>query len=381
MKSAFLIGPQTIELRDVPAHAVPADGLLLEVRACGICGSDLRRWREGPPAGVAHLVQGHELAGVVVEAGPQSLRFKPGDRLAVAPDIHCGGCWYCRRSRFNLCISLTLLGITPGLNGGFADYVALDGNVLRNGIVHRLPDGLGFHAGGLAETLSSVLASHHQCQTTLGETVVVMGAGPIGCLHIVIARARGAAVIVAEPNPIRRQGAERFSPLAIIDVTQADVVAEVKRLTGGLGADVVICANPVASTQTQAVEIARRGGRIVLFGGLPKASPLVSLNANRIQYGEQQVIGAFSYHPSFHEEAVRTLERRVVQPEDFVTHTRPLSQVAEAFRIAASGEALKVMVEPDRFPDAAALDHITAAHLENQLSGQPGSGNPAPPAR
>lgn len=347
MKSAFLVGPKTIELREIPDPAAPADGLVLKVEACGVCGSDLRRWQEGPPPGVAHLVQGHELAGVVMGVGPQVSQFRVGDRLAVAPDIHCGTCYYCRRGLFNLCPGLKLLGITPGLYGGFADQVMLTGELLRNGIVHRMPDGLSFHEGGLAETISSVLAAHHKCRTSLGETVVVMGAGPIGCLHIVIARARGARVIVAEPNPIRRQGAERFSPAAIIDVTQQDVVAEVKRLTDGIGADVVICANPVAATQTQAVEMARRAGRIVLFGGLPKANPMVNLNANLIHYGEQQVIGAFSYHPGFHEEALRTLKRKIVKVEQFVTHTRPLSKVAEAFLIAASGEALKVMVEPD----------------------------------
>jgi L-iditol 2-dehydrogenase len=349
MKSAFLIGPKTLELREVPDPGVPADGLVLRMEACGVCGSDLRRWQEGPPSGVAHLVPGHELAGVVVEAGPQA-RFRVGDRLAVAPDVHCGVCFYCRRGLFNLCTDLKLLGITPGLEGGFAEKVLLTGELLRNGIVHPMPAGLSFIEGGLAETVSSVLASHHKCQTSLAETVVVMGAGPIGCLHTVIAQARGARVIVAEPNPVRRQAAERFAPDAIIDVTQQDVVAEVKRLTGGLGADVVICANPVAATQTQAVEMTRRAGRIVLFGGLPKANPMASLNANLIHYGEQVVLGAFSYHPSFHEEALRTLARRVVKAEQFVTHTRPLARVAEAFQIAASGEALKVMVLPDSKP-------------------------------
>jgi L-iditol 2-dehydrogenase len=347
MKSAFLTGPKTIELRETPEPVVPPDGLVLEMRACGVCGSDLRRWQEGPPAGTPHLVQGHELAGIVREVGPQVTQFRKGDRLAVAPDIHCGACYYCRRGRFNLCTNLRLLGITPGLEGGFAERVLLSGDLLRNGIVHRMPDNLSFPEGALAETLSSVLASHHQCQTSLGETVVVMGAGPVGCLHVVVAKARGARVIVAEPNPVRRQGAEKFAPDAVIDVTRQDVVAEVKRLTDGLGADIVICANPVAATQTQAVEMARRAGRIVLFGGLPKTNPMVSLNANLIHYGELRVLGAFSYHPSFHEEALRTLARKVVKAEQFITHTRPLSQVAEAFRIAASGDALKVMVQPD----------------------------------
>ena len=347
MKAAFLTGPKTIELRDVPRPPLPSDGLLLQTRACGICGSDLRRWAEGPPVGTPPLVLGHELAGTVIEAGPQAGRFEAGDRLAVAPDIHCGTCWYCRRGRFNLCTGLKLLGITPGLNGGFADLVVLEGNLLRQGIVHVMPEGLTWPEGALAETLSSVLASQDKCQTALGETVVVMGAGPIGCLHLVIARARGARVIVAEPHPGRRRGAEAFGPDAVLDVTQTDVVQEVRRLTDGLGADVVICANPVAATQTQAVEMARRGGRIVLFGGLPKANPLVSLNANLIHYGEQTVVGTFSYHPSFHEEALRTLARKVVRAEQFVTHVRPLSRIAEAFQIAASGEALKVLIEPD----------------------------------
>jgi len=347
MIAAHLIAPQTIELRDVPPPACPADGLVLEMRACGVCGSDLRRWREGPPSGTPHLIQGHELAGEVVEVGPQVTRFKVGDRLAVAPDIHCGVCWYCRRGLFNLCPELKLLGITPGLDGGFAERVVLDEVLLRNGIVHPIPDGLSWHEGALAETLSSVLASHEKCGTSLGETVVVLGAGPIGCLHVVIAKARGAAVVVAEPNPLRRSGAEKFGPDATLDPSQQDVVAEVKRLTGGLGADVVICANPVASTQTQAVEMARRGGRIVLFGGLPKADPMVRLNANLIHYGEQVLMGAFSYHPRFHEQALEVLRRKVVRAELFVTHTRPLSRIAEAFAIAASGEALKVMVEPD----------------------------------
>jgi L-iditol 2-dehydrogenase len=180
----------------------------------------------------------------------------------------------------------------------------------------------------------------------LGETVVVLGSGPIGCLHTVLAQARGARVIVAEPNPVRRHIAARFSPDAIIDVTVQDIIAEVKRLTDGLGADVAICANPVAATQTQAVELTRRGGRIVLFGGLPKAAPMASLNANLIHYGEKVVLGAFSYHPSYHEEALRTLARKTVRAEQFITHTRPLAEIAEAFQVAASGEALKVMVTP-----------------------------------
>jgi L-iditol 2-dehydrogenase len=347
MKAACLVGQRAVELRDLPERVAPADGLVLEMKACGVCGSDLRRWQDGPPAGTNFLVQGHELAGVVVEVGPKGCRFQIGDRLAVAPDIHCGACDYCRCGRFNLCTDLKLLGITPGLDGGFAQRVVLTGEMLRNGIVHPMSSELSFPAGALAETLSSVLASHDHCQTSLGETVVVMGAGPVGCLHAAVAQGRGARVVMAEPSASRRRGAQRFKPEAVIDVTSHDVVREVKRLTDGLGADVVVCANPVASTQAQAVAMARRGGRIVLFGGLPKADPMVSLNANLIHYGELIVIGSFSYHPRFHEAALRTLARGVIKAEMFITRTYPLSRTPEAFEAARSGEALKVMVEPD----------------------------------
>ena len=347
MKSAFLIGPKVIEVRETGELGVPDDGLILEMGACGVCGSDLRRWQEGPPPGTASLVQGHELAGTVRRTGTRQARFKVGDRLAVAPDIHCGVCYYCRRGWYNLCLNLKLLGITPGLNGGFAEQVAISGETLRHGIIHRLPDGLDFRAGALAETLSSVLSAHAKCATSLGETVVVLGAGPVGCLHAVVARSRGARVIVAEPNPIRRQAAEKFAPDALIDVSTVDVVAEVIQLTNGVGADAVICANPVASTQQQAVEMSRRGGRIVLFGGLPKANPCTQLDSNLIHYGERVVMGAFSYHPQYHEEALQLLARKKVQAQLFVTHVRSLAKVAEAFEIASSGAALKVMVEPN----------------------------------
>lgn len=331
----------------MPEPACPADGLVLAMRACGVCGSDLRRWGEGPPAGVARLVQGHELAGVVIEVGPRASRFGVGDRVAVAPDIHCGVCWYCRRGLYNLCLELKLLGITPGLDGGFAERVALDGAVLRNGIVHAMPEGLGWHEGALAEMLSSVLAAHEKCSTSLGETVVVLGAGPVGCLHMVVARARGAQVMVSEPNPARRKLAERFAPDVMLDPACQDVVREVLRWTGGLGADVVICANPVADTQARAVEMSRRGGRIVFFGGLPKADPVTRLDANLIHYGERVVMGVFSYHPRFHEQALELLRRRAVDVGQFVTHVLPLSRVSEAFAIAAAGDALKVVVESD----------------------------------
>jgi L-iditol 2-dehydrogenase len=347
MKAGFLVGPQTIELRDVPDPVVPDDGIILKVESCGVCGSDLRRWREGPPAGVEGIVQGHEVSGTVIEVGKDVVDYAVGDKLAVAPDIHCGKCYYCERGMFNLCDDLTFIGITPGINGGFAEKVVLTGKILKDGIVNHMPDDMPFPVGSLAETLSSVLASHEQAGTSLNDLVLVMGAGPIGCLHISVSKARGARVVVSEPVEFRRETAQRFEPDAIVDPFNEDLEAKVRAMTDGRGADIVICANPIAATQTQAVEIVRKAGRVVLFGGLPKADPIVKLDSNKIHYGEVEVVGAFSYHPTAHQNALGVLHRGLIPTDLMITHTFPLEKVGEAFETANSGAGLKVIVKPN----------------------------------
>jgi L-iditol 2-dehydrogenase len=344
MKAAYLTGPMKVELREVPEPAAPPGGLVLDVKACGICGSDLRRWKEGPPKGVEGVVPGHEAAGIVTDVGRGLTRYARGDCLAVAPDVHCGRCYYCRRGLYNLCDDLRFVGVMPEFPGALAEKLVLTDEVLTHGIVHPMPAGMSFIAAGLAEPSCSVLACHQRTGTGLGDTVVVMGAGPIGCLHVVIAQAQGARVIVSEPSATRRRLAERFEPLAIVDPAAEDLKACVREMTGGVGADIVICANPVAQTQTEAVEIVRKRGKVILFGGLPKASPMVTLDSNRIHYGEIEVSGAFSYHPTAHQLALDLIHRQVIPADLLVTHRFGLDEIARAFETAAAGEALKVVV-------------------------------------
>ncbi len=344
MKSAYIIGERQFEVREIPEPQPPADGLVLEVKACGVCGSDLRRWKEGLPEGAAPIIPGHEIAGVVKWTGSQVTDFQVGDRLAVAPDIHCGKCFYCEHGLFNLCDQLHFLGITQGYPGGFAEQMVLSGEILTNGIVHRMPQGLSFPYAALAEPCSSVLACHEKNNTHLGETVLVMGAGPIGALHIAVARARGARVILSEPSPIRRQLAAPFDLEAILDPFHEDIQQRIRQLTNGLGVDTVICANPIAATHTQAVEVVRKGGKVVLFGGLTKAAPMTTLNANLIHYGEITVIGSFSYHPTFHGMALQMIQNGSIPADILITHTYPLEKIDEAFQTASGGELLKVMI-------------------------------------
>ncbi|MCX8036887.1 MAG: alcohol dehydrogenase catalytic domain-containing protein [Candidatus Sumerlaeia bacterium] len=344
MKAAVLTGPRRFEIRELPDPVAPDDGLVLEVKACGICGSDLRRWNEGPQPGSDGVIPGHEAAGVVSAVGRNVSGYSVGDRLAIAPDIHCDRCYYCRRELFNLCDNLRLIGITPGYPGGFAERMVLTGEILKRGIVHRMPAGMTFAEGALAEPCSSVLAAHAKAQTSPNDTVAILGAGPIGCLHIIVARLHGARAIVSEPDMRRRALAVRFGADAVVDPSGEDAVARVREWTGGVGADIVICANPVAAAQAQAVEMVRKGGRVVLFGGLPKSNPMTTLDANRIHYGEIEVVGAFSYTPKVHHTALELLAIKEIPASLLISDRYPLDRIAEAFETAASGGALKILV-------------------------------------
>lgn len=347
MKVAVQTGVRTFALEDRADLKAPKGGLVLRVDACGVCGSDLRRWREGLPAGVDGIVPGHEVAGTIIEVSDEIEGCAVGDRLALAPDIHCGHCWYCRRELFNLCDNPRYLGISPGYDGGFAQQMVLTHEVLERGIVHPIALSLSAEIAAMAEPCSSVLAAHEKAGTSLNDTVVVIGAGPIGCLLLAVAHARGARTIIIVRSDRRRELVSRFDPDAIVDSSQVNSVDAVCALTEGLGADVVICANPDASTQEEAVRMVRKGGKVVLFGGLPKATPMTTLNGNLIHYGEIEVIGAFSYHPTAHALALDLYRRGALPIERLITHRFPLERIDDAFAMAASGEGLKVVVTPN----------------------------------
>ena len=348
MKAAFLTLPRTLELREIPEPSVPDDGLVMEIKACGICGSDLRRWKEGPPLNSEGIVPGHEAAGIVTKVGSRCRDFAVGDRIAIAPDIHCGQCYYCQKELYNLCDKLHFVGITPGYPGGFAEQMILTSEILEYGIVNKIPEGLSFTHAAVSELCNSVLATHEKAGTDKNDTVVVIGAGPAGCLHIAVAKQRGAKVIVMEISETRQQMALKFEPDLVIDASSEGVIEKVKEFTGGIGADIVICANPVAATQTLAVQIVRKAGKVMLFGGLPKANPMITLDGNLIHYGEIEVIGAFSYHPKFHKMSLGLLADGKLPAASLITHTFELEKINEAYHTAVSGEALKVVIEIGR---------------------------------
>jgi len=343
MKAAVFEGIENIAVRELPVPQCEDDGMLVKVEACGICGGDIRNYHNGLRAGVEKQIMGHEIAGIVEEAGRKVKRFKAGDRVALAPDVSCGGCYYCKRGLVNLCMQHRMLG--THWPGGFAQYVYLPSIVLERGFVEPIPDGLGFDEAAMAEPSSSVVACQEYNNVSLGDTVAIIGDGPIGCLHVEVARARGASKIIVI-GLLRLDSLPQFNPDYIINAASQDPVEEVLKITGGLGADIAICANPVAKTQGQAVEMVRKRGKVIFFGGLPKNNPMTTLNGNLIHYNELSIVGAFSYPSTGLQKALNLIYEGRISAEKYVTKTVSLDEIPQGISLAEQGKALKVVIKP-----------------------------------
>jgi L-iditol 2-dehydrogenase len=343
LKAAVFEDIERIVVKDVPDPVCDTGSIVVKVEACGICGSDIRNYHAGLRTGVKGQIMGHELSGSVVQVGGSVSRFAAGQDVAIAPDVSCGVCYYCRHGWVNLCATHRMIG--TDWPGGFAQYIHLPAEVLAHGMVHHMPHGLSYEQGALAEPSSSVLAAQQNAGIGLGDTVAIFGDGPVGCLHLEVARARGAARVIMVGLK-RLDQALAFAPDALIDAARQDPVAEIRKLTNGLGADAIIAATPVAATQAQAVEAVRKRGTVILFGGLPKSSPTAMLNTNLIHYNEIHVVGAFSYPAYMHEKAMTVIKEGKIDAKKYFTRVVSLTEITDGIRAAESGEALKVLVKP-----------------------------------
>ena len=344
MKAAVFHDVGDIRLEERPVPACPSDGLLVKVHFCGICGSDVRNYHSGLKGGVRNQIMGHEIAGEVVEAGAAVTRFSAGDRVALAPDVSCGECWYCKRGLVNLCVNHRMLG--THFPGGFAQFIALPGEVLRNGFVELIPEGMGYDAAAFAETASAVVACQRRIGVSMGDTVVIIGDGPVGCLHVEVARARGAARIILLGRD-KLELARTFAPDFCLDNSDpAAVTKTVLEQTGGVGADFVICAVPTTVVQPPALDMVRKRGTVVIYGGAAKGRESTTLDSNRIHYGEITVTGAFSYPAVGLHDALSALAARQIHAEKYLGARVSLANIADGIKMVETGAALKVLVDP-----------------------------------
>ena len=344
MKAAVLTKLENLEIKTVPDPVVGPEDALVKVHACAVCGSDIRIFHHGnnrvhPPA-----ILGHESSGEIVAVGANVTAFKVGDRVAIGSDVPCGECDFCRAGFGNNCQINYAMGYQ--FPGSFAEYVLLNRTVLGYGPVHHIPDSMSYNEGALAEPLACVLNAVELVDIKLGDTVVVMGAGPIGCMIIPVVLMRGATkVIVINRSPGRLEFARKIGADVAICSSEEDQVARVLEETAGLGADVVFTANPTPTAHADALKMAKNRGRVNLFGGLPAGST-VELETNIIHYKELLVSGAHGSVPRHHRLAVELIASKKLDMNPFISHSFSLDEIGEAFRIAESKEGLRVIVKP-----------------------------------
>jgi L-iditol 2-dehydrogenase len=346
MKVARYYAPGDVRIEDAPEPTAGPRDVKIRVRACSTCGTDAKIYAHGHHRLRPPRVLGHEVAGEVVEVGSEVSGWSTGDRVQVIAAIPCGTCEVCQRGWQTVCPNQTAIGYH--FDGGFAEYMVVPEDVLRVDGLNRIPDGISFAEASVAEPFACALNGQELARVGDGDVVVVIGAGPIGCIHVRLARARGAsAVYLVELSRQRLDlSAERVHPDAAICAAETDTVEEVMKLTGGRGADVVITAASAGRTQEEAVQMAALRGRISFFGGLPKDKPTITLDSNVVHYRELTVVGANGSSPAHNRQALELIASGAVPVKDLITHRLPLAEVLEGIQTVTRGEAIKVTIEP-----------------------------------
>jgi len=345
MKAAVLEELEKLVVKEVPDPIIGQDEALVKVYSCAVCGSDIRIYHYGNPRVHPPAIIGHESSGEIVQVGERVTGFKIGDRVALGSDVPCGECDVCKAGYGNNCHINYAMGYQ--FQGSFAEYVPLNRIMLNFGPIHKMPDSMSWDEAALAEPLSCVLNAVEFAGIRLGDVVVVMGAGPIGCMIIPVALMSGASkVIMINRSPGRLGFAKKVGADVVICSSEEDQIARVLEETGGMGADVIFTANPSPQSHADALKMAKNRGRVNLFGGLP-AGTKVELETNLIHYKELLVSGAHGLVPRHHKQALDLIASGRIDIKEFISHRFPLDDIGEAFRVAESKEGLRVVVKPN----------------------------------
>jgi len=346
VKVARFYAPGDIRLEEIAEPQVSAGEVKIRVRNCSTCGTDVKISRSGHPNMTPPQVMGHEIAGEIVDVGEGVTGWTVGDRVQVIAAIPDGTCAECLAGYPTACSHQLSMGYQ--FPGGFAEYMIVPREVLAVDGLNRIPEGLGFAEASLAEPLACVLNGQELARVGPGDVVVVIGSGPIGCLHVRLARARGAAtVILVDLNTDRlNTAADLVKPDLAIVAESTDPVAAVLEATGGRGADVVITAAASGSAQEQGLSMLARRGRLSLFGGLPKDHPTITVDSNLVHYRELTIVGVNGSSPAQNKQALELIASGAVPVTDLITHRLPLDDVLEAIEIVARGDGIKVTIEP-----------------------------------
>jgi len=345
MKAAVLEGIDRIACKEVETPTCTEETILVRVDACAVCGTDVKALRHGHQMIVPPVVLGHELAATIVEVGSSVKGRYTSQRVTVAPAVPCGACRYCQSGHSTVCENI--LDIGASWDGGFAEYMLVPPAAVRHGSVNKVPEGVSAAAAALTEPLACCLNAQQMLRVGAGDTVLVVGAGPIGCLNAMLARALGAGrVYMADVDAARLELAKVADADGYFNGAESGLSEQVGGATDGRGADVVIVACGSPAAQEESVGLVAPRGRLNFFGGLPKNSPAIAFDSNVLHYKELTLVGNHGSTPWQNRQALSLIAAGRVDTESIVTHRFPLDRVEEAIATAESKEGLKVLVVP-----------------------------------
>ena len=341
MKAAMYYGIGDVRYEEVDIPEIGPGELLIKVGTALTCGTDVKTYKRGHPVLIKQIPSlfGHEYAGTIEAVGEGVEDFKVGMRVVATNSAPCGDCFYCKRDMPNLCTWLK----DNLVNGAFAEYIKVPEPIVRWN-THQIPDSLSFRDAALTEPLACVVHGIEESNIRLGDTVVVIGAGPIGQMLIMLAKKNGASTVIASDlAELRRDIALKAGADIVIDPSKEDPVERVKQETSGRGADVVIEAVGIRQTWEQAVDMTRDAGTTVLFGGAASGTQF-ELDTGRFHYGQLTIKGVFHLKPKHVERALKLIIAGDVNTDLLITHEMPVEKIGEALEMMGAGKTMKISI-------------------------------------
>jgi L-iditol 2-dehydrogenase len=349
MQAAVYKGGGMVSVEPVPVPATGAGEILVRVEACGICHTDLKKIQYNLLP--APRIYGHETAGVVVRTGAGVTRLRRGDRVVVFHHIPCMKCFYCQRRVYAQCATYKRVGVTAGYEpagGGFAQYVRVMDWIVERG-VERIPDGVPFEQAAFVEPVNTCLKAVVQGDPQPGDSVLILGQGPIGLLFTMLVHRTGARAFASDPLAQRRELSASCGALECWDPRAIDVPARIKAVTDGRGADLVILAASAPGLVEQALQASRPGSRILLFAQTSDTER-IELSGASICVGERSLFGSYSADVDLQKESAELVFGGKIRVQGLVSHRLPLIKISSGIDMALhpDGQSLKIIVQPQR---------------------------------
>lgn len=344
MKAAVVHGVNDIRIQEVPRPEPGPGEVVVKVRASGICATDVKMLLgQGLPKNLPTIL-GHEVAGEIDAVGSGVADLAPGHRVAVYPIAVCGECYFCLRGRHNLCERE--FGLAHGIDGGFAEYVRIPKQIVNIGGIALLAPEVSFAEAAMAEPLSCSLAAARQSGVKDGDTVAVLGAGPMGLFHLKTMRWAGARVIMADVNEQRLELARQMGADHCIKSDEHDFVTAVREFTGGRGADLVVAALGVSAVMEKCLLAVCYGGTFNIFGG-PPAGQMMTIDPRWVHYGEINITGTFASTPQDFHRALELITAGEIKVTDLISHRFSLDSLLDAVECVREQRMIKGVVEFD----------------------------------